>query len=142
VDPLPEFRHVNLIQATLSFTLMAINQNHPFEDLDGIKCAVVEKNVSSDRAAFLKQLLELNGYTVVVVPVAAKSAPPAAEGEVTAPPPPPSAFTIGVTDVSFNATNAVFGRLLRTADGRVVTRDYWLQRSVVSDDSTPYFSGR
>ncbi|MFM2208162.1 MAG: hypothetical protein RL213_2137 [Bacteroidota bacterium] len=121
---------------------MAINQNHPFEDLDGIKCAVVEKNVSSDRAAFLKQLLELNGYTVVVVPVAAKSAPPAAEGEVTAPPPPPSAFTIGVTDVSFNATNAVFGRLLRTADGRVVTRDYWLQRSVVSDDSTPYFSGR
>jgi hypothetical protein len=133
---------VNLITATLSLALMAINQNHPFEDLDGVKCAVVEKNVSSERAGFLKQLLELNGYTVLVVPVAAKPAPPVAEGETPPPAAPPSAFTVGVTDVSFNATNAVFGRLLRTSDGRVVTRDYWMQRSVVSDDSTPYFSRR
>jgi hypothetical protein len=33
---------------------MAINQNHLFEDLDGVKCAIVEKNASKERVAFLK----------------------------------------------------------------------------------------
>ena len=36
---------------------MAINQNHLFDDLDGIKCAIVEKNVAKDRVEFLKNLL-------------------------------------------------------------------------------------
>jgi hypothetical protein len=35
---------------------MAINKNHEFEDLDSIKCAIVEKNASPERVAFLKQL--------------------------------------------------------------------------------------
>jgi len=48
---------------------MAINKNHEFEDLDGIKCAIVERNISSERVMFLKNLLTYNGYTVVVVPV-------------------------------------------------------------------------
>jgi hypothetical protein len=28
---------------------MAINKNHEFEDLEGIKCAIVEKNASAGR---------------------------------------------------------------------------------------------
>ena len=47
---------------------MAINKNHEFEDMDGVKCAVVEKNASKDRVAFLKDLLEFNRYKVIVVP--------------------------------------------------------------------------
>ena len=47
---------------------MAINQNHPFEELNGTRCAVVEKNVKPERVAFLKYILEGNGFTVVVVP--------------------------------------------------------------------------
>lgn len=122
---------------------MAINQHHTCEELDGVKCAVVEKNVSAERAEFLRTLLSLNGFTVVVAAAAPpKSAPAAAEGEVAAAPTAPVAFTVGVSDVTFNSTNAVFGRLLRTADGHVVTRDYWLQRNAVSDDTTPYFSGK
>ena len=98
---------------------MAINKNHEFEELDGKKCAIVEKNASAKRVAFLKELLELNKYTVVVV---------------ASPPPKPAVppllnprklqkqvlnqlpnrnlrhlretFTIGVTDVTFNPTNA------------------------------------
>jgi len=31
---------------------MAINQNHLFEDLNGIKCAIVEKNASVERVNF------------------------------------------------------------------------------------------
>lgn len=127
---------------------MAINQNHPFEELNGVKCGIAEKNASPERVAFLKPLLEHNGYEVVVVPspppkaaVAPKPAEAAVEGQEAPPaaPPPPETFTIGVTDYTFNTTNAIFGRLLRTPDGHVVTRDYWLQLSVVALDDVPYY---
>ena len=46
---------------------MAINKNHEFEDLDGVKCGIVEKNVLPERVEFLKKLLEYNKFSVVVV---------------------------------------------------------------------------
>lgn len=123
---------------------MAINKNHEFEELDGVKCGIVEKNASAERVAFLKKLLEYNRYTVVVVPSPApKAAAPAVkteEGETaTPPPPPPSTFTIGVTDYTFNPINAVYGRLLRTPDGHFVTPAYWQQQEAVSHDEVPYY---
>lgn len=123
---------------------MAINKNHEFEELDGVKCAIVEKNVSHNRVEFLKSLLETNGYTVVVVaspPPKATLAVPAAEGAEAPPPPPPApaTFTIGVTDVMFNATNAVFGRLLKTSSGRIVTLAYWKQQERFPQDQIPYY---
>lgn len=126
---------------------MAINKNHEFDDLDGIKCAIVEKNVPKERADFLKQLLEFNHYTVVVVaslPAKAAAPAPAAEAaaETTAPPPAPETFTVGVTNVMFNATNAVFGRLLKTPDGHVVTVNYWRQKELVPKDSIPYYENK
>ena len=54
---------------------MAINKNHEFEDLNGIKCAVVERNLSKSRLDFLKDLLELNGFTTVVVNAPPPKAP-------------------------------------------------------------------
>lgn len=125
---------------------MAINKNHEFEELDGVKCGIVEKNVSPERLAFLKALLELNGYTVISVPSPApKAAPPpkVAEGETAPPPPPPppapSTFTVGVSDYTFNATNAIFGRMLKTKNGHVVTQAYWLQKEAESHDEVPYY---
>ena len=47
---------------------MAINKNHLFDDLNGIKCAIVETEVPTDRVNFLKSLLEFNKFTVVVIP--------------------------------------------------------------------------
>lgn len=123
---------------------MAINQNHLFDDLDGVKCAIVEKNAPQSRVDFLKPLLELNGFVVVVVgsppPKAAPAAVPA-EGSTPEPVvvPPPTTFTIGVTDVRFNATNAIFGRLLKTKDNRIVTLSYWQQKESISEDTVPYF---
>ncbi|RYF91777.1 MAG: hypothetical protein EOO03_00555 [Chitinophagaceae bacterium] len=131
---------------------MAINKNHEFEELDGVKCGIVEKEASAERVAFLKSLLALNGYTVVVVasppPKAAAVKPTAAGTDVEAPQQPvPSnntneTFTIGVTDYTFNSINAIFGRQLRTQDGRVVTQAYWQQREPVSNDEIPYFENR
>jgi hypothetical protein len=132
---------------------MAINKNHEFEDLDSIKCAIVEKNANPERVAFLKQLLESNKYQVVVVgspaPKAAPAAPVAApaEGDATpAPAPPvpeapaaPTTFTVGVTNLTFNATNAIFGRQLKTDNGTIVTLAYWQEKEAVSNDEVPYF---
>ena len=128
---------------------MAINQNHPFEELDGTRCAVVERNVKPERVEFLKYILEGNGYTVKVVPSPlpkAAPAPKAAEGDVPVeaptPPPPPETFTVGVTDVTFNTVNAIYGRLLRSPEGNVVTMAYWQQKEAVSQDRIPYFAKR
>ncbi len=123
---------------------MALNKNHEFEELDGVKCGIVEKVVTPERVAFLKPLLELNGYTVIVVPSPAPKAAPAkplAEGETPPPPPPPepTTFTVGVTDYTFNTTNAIFGRLLKTKTGNIVTLAYWKQEEAVSNDDVPYF---
>jgi hypothetical protein len=124
---------------------MAINKNHEFEELDGVKCGIVEKNASAERVAFLKKLLEFNHYTVVVVPSPPPKAAPAPkleEGEVAPPPPPPAApttFTIGVTDYTFNSINAIFGRLLKTPEGFVVTQAYWFQKESSGKDEVPYY---
>jgi len=141
---------------------MAINKNHEFEDLGTSKCAIVEKNASPERVQFLKTLLEFNKYEVVVVDSPAPKAAPAApvapvaapvEGEAPAPAPPavpdapiappaPTTFTIGVTDLCFNATNAIFGRQLKTTGGHIVSLAYWQEKESVSNDELPYFDNK
>ncbi len=128
---------------------MAINKNHEFEELDGVKCGIVEKNVSPERVQFLKKLLEYNRFTVVVVsspPPKVAPAPIVKLAEGVEPPPPspplplaPETFTVGVTDYTFNSINAIFGRLLHTPDGHVVTQAYWQQKETVSHDEVPYY---
>ncbi|MEI6151675.1 MAG: hypothetical protein WCQ10_04045 [Chitinophagia bacterium] len=141
---------------------MAINKNHEFEDLGTSKCAIVEKNASAERVQFLKTFLEFNKYEVVVVDSPAPKAAPAApvapvaapvEGEATAlappavpdapiAPPAPTSFTIGVTDLCFNATNAIFGRQLKTTGGHIVSLAYWQEKESVSNDELPYFDNK
>ena len=135
---------------------MAINKNHEFEELGGVKCAIVEKNASKERVAFLKELLETNQFEVVVVPspppkaaAAPKPAAPAdpnaqAQPPIETPPtpPPPETFTVGVTNLAFNPTNAIFGRLLRTKDGHIVTQAYWYQKESSSHDEIPYYENK
>ena len=133
---------------------MAINKNHEFEDLNGVKCAIVEKNASAERVAFLKQLLEFNKYTVIIVASPPPKPTPVpkpvvttesvtemipAAAETSAAPTLPETFIIGVTDVTFNPTNAIFGRLLHAPGGHVVTLAYWHQQETMSNDEVPYY---
>lgn len=125
---------------------MAINKNHEFEELDGVKCAIVEKNATAERVAFLKNILDYNQYKVVVVasppPKVVPAKPAAAATEETPETiavPAPETFTIGVTDVTFNPTNAIFGRLLKAPKGHVVTLAYWQQKENTPHDEVPYF---
>lgn len=138
---------------------MAINQNHLFEELNGVKCAIAEKNATKERAGFLKQILEYNHYTVIIIPspppkvIPPKPAPVNASGAevnpetaVTIPaepiPPAPETFTVGVTDVAFNPTNAIFGRLLKAPAGHIVTLAYWQQKENKPQDDIPYFESK
>ena len=127
---------------------MAINKNHEFEELEGVKCGIVEKNATAARVEFLKQLLTFNGFTVVTAPtpapkVVANPVVKVTDGEELAPPPPPpvapETFSVGVTDYTFNPINAIFSRLLKTPNGHVVTLAYWQQQATVSNDEIPYF---
>ncbi len=92
---------------------MALNKGkHTVEEIDGIRCSLVEKGVSPERTEFLKKLLELNRFTVKIV----------AEGES-------GTFKIGVTDLLFNPVVDVYKRDLKSISGKRVTPAYWLQES-------------
>jgi hypothetical protein len=103
--------------------------------------------VSPQRVAFLKDLLELNGFQVVVAPSPppkppATAVPAAVEGVAAVPDllePLPETYSLGVTDLGFNTINAIFGRLLKTRNQRVVTLAYWQQKDPDSRDQVPYF---
>ena len=124
---------------------MALNGNYIFEDLGEVKCSIVEKNCDANRVNFLKELMEFNGFTVVVVPspppkVAPKPAPvEGAVPEVT--PALPETFTVGVTDLTFNPINGVYNRQLKTPEGKFVSVNYWKQRESSSRDDVWYWKG-
>ncbi|MFM2139720.1 MAG: hypothetical protein RJA57_2027 [Bacteroidota bacterium] len=122
--------------------IMALNKNHEFEELNGIKCGIVERNVGPDRLEFLKTILEFNGYTVVTAPTPppkTAAAPAGADAPAPEPAPEPVTVTLGVTDYTFNWVNAIFGRQLRTRDGQHVTLTYWQQKDPINNEEIPYF---
>jgi hypothetical protein len=89
---------------------MAINPYHVIDEIDGVRCSVVEKDIAAERAAFVKNILEKSGYEV--------KQRAEANGN----------FTIAVTDVLFNKYYAIYGRFLRNDEGKVVTMAMWNQK--------------
>jgi len=85
------------------------------EELNGIRCSIVEKGAGAARAEFLKKLLEINNLEVVTVEEKRETE----ESPVT--------YTIGVTDIVFNPVVAVYQLRLKTGDGRIVSPPYWNQ---------------
>jgi hypothetical protein len=128
---------------------------HVVEELNGVKCSVIEKNVSADRAEFLKNLLEFNGHEVVVAEAPPPKAPPkpapkpAPEGSTTPapeaeppkpePPPGPKLYNVGVTNILFHPMLAVYQRALKTPEGKIVSIAYWNQEP---DPGTWYWNLR
>lgn len=94
---------------------MAINPHYTVEELDGKRCSVVEKKVSAERAGFIKSILENSGQEVVTVTDETGT------------------VTIGVTNILFNPTYALYSRSLRTPEGKVVTPAYWYQKESTGD---------
>ena len=94
---------------------MALTYKHAFGSIDGTRVSIIEKGLSKDRLSFLKDLLELNGFTVKSEEVKPKDE----DGEIT--------YNLGVTDMVFNPVIWIYDRRLKTADGRYVTHEYWDQ---------------
>ena len=92
---------------------MALNKGkHIVEEIDGVRCTVVETGVTPERIDFLKKLLEANGYTV--------KTGLDKDG---------ISVKIGVTDILFNPVVDVYKRNLKSTTGKKVTPAYWLQQS-------------
>ncbi len=119
-------------------------EGHIVEEINGVRCSIVEKNAAPERVEFLKKLLEYNGYTVTVaqtppppvkpVPKPAPVIGPDGQPVAAAPPPPPppplpapNTFTVGVTNISFHPMLAVYERSLYTDKGRPISIAYWNQ---------------
>ena len=96
---------------------MGLGGNHLFGSIGETRVTFVEKGVDENRRDFLKNLLEVNGFEVVIEEDKIK-----AEGDQ-------QLYTVAVTDMTFNPTIWVFERKLKTADGRKVTHDYWNQKT-------------
>jgi hypothetical protein len=94
-----------------------LTSKHTVEEINGIRCTVIEKGITAERVVFLKNLLELNKLEVLVAEIAS-----AEEGS-------PSTFTLGVTDLVFNPTIAVYEMSLKTSDGKRVSPAYWDQKT-------------
>lgn len=93
-----------------------LTSKHTVEDINGIRCTVIEKGIAAERVAFLKDLLEFNKLEVVFEEI------PSEEGT-------PSNYSLGVTDTVFNPTIAVYEMSLKTRDGKHVSPDYWNQKT-------------
>ncbi|MEZ4908953.1 MAG: hypothetical protein R2771_15235 [Saprospiraceae bacterium] len=96
---------------------MAFAGKHQFGEISDTRVTIVEKAISNERVDFLKDLLEFNGFTVLVEQNKKKN-----EED-------PDTFDLGVTDIVFNPTIWVYDRKLKTRDGRIVSPDYWLQKT-------------
>lgn len=96
---------------------MGLGGNHLFGSIGETRVTFVEKGVDENRRDFLKNLLEVNGFEVIIEEDKIKM-----EGD-------PQMYTVAVTDMTFNPTVWVFQRRLKTADGRKVTHDYWNQKT-------------
>jgi len=104
---------------------MGLEGKHSFGSIGEQRVTFVEKKIEAPRKDFLKKLLEVNGYEVVIEEEKKKS-----DEE-------PQLYTVGVTDMVFNPTIYVFQRRLKTLDGKhIVTPDYWNQ---VTNETKPQY---
>jgi hypothetical protein len=93
---------------------------HKVDEINGVRCTIIEDNILQERLDFLKDLLELNGFEVKIAEKAAD--------ENTQ-----KAFILGVTDIVFNPVIGVYQRRLKNRNGQKVTPAYWNQQTDICD---------
>lgn len=95
--------------------------NHEVKEIGGVRCSVVESGIDKSRLDFLIKLLTFNKLEVRFEEIAPKT-----EGEDVT-------YNLGVADLLFNPTLAVYRRQLRTPDMHKVTADYWDQKTLKTE---------
>ena len=95
---------------------------HSVEEINGVRCTVIEKGATEERMKFLRDLLEFNQFEVHV----AEEKSEIAEAIIT--------YTIGVSDLTFNPVIAVYQMRLKTRDGQKVSPAYYRQLTANIDN--------
>lgn len=85
---------------------MALNTHHTVAELKGVRCSIVEKGITPDRANHISEILAASGFEVVSEEQ---------DGKV----------TVGVTDILFDPVMAAYNHYLKTKEGKVVTPAIW-----------------
>ena len=102
-----------------------LSGKHLFGEINGTRVSFIEKKIEQERLDFLKELLEVNGFEVILEELRRRK-----EED-------PQLYNIGVTDMVFNPTIWIFERKLKTIDGKyIVNQDYWKQ---VETDNKPQY---
>ncbi len=96
---------------------MPLKAKHIVEEINGVRCTIVEKAAGPARMEFLKGLLALNKFEVMV-------SEDKKETEEA-----PTLYTVGVTDLVFSPVIAVYEMRLKTAEGKSVSPAYWDQKT-------------
>lgn len=99
---------------------MPLQAKHIVEEINNIRCTIVEKATSDSRCKFLTELLQFNGFEVIT------DCKTDADGKETC--------TIGVTDLVFNPVIAVYEMRLKTPTGARVSPAYWEQKETTVID--------
>jgi hypothetical protein len=94
---------------------MTLKAKHIVEEINGIRCTIIEKGATKERVNFLKDILIFNNFEVLMA-----EEPKASEDA-------PELYTIGVTDLVFNPVIAIYEMSLKTRDGKNVSPAYWEQ---------------
>ena len=95
---------------------MALDKGkHVVEEINGKRCSVVEKGVTPERLAFIREILEFNKLEVQV------------QEEKKETEDAPVTYTVGVTDLLFNIVIAIYQLRVKMKDGRIVSPAYWNQ---------------
>ncbi|MCX8473276.1 MAG: hypothetical protein ORN85_06465 [Sediminibacterium sp.] len=115
---------------------MAINKNHEVEEINGVRCAIVEKEITYKRCEFLRKILDENNYKVYIQNMNTAAKLNNIEDSST---PENLLYKIGVDDLSFNVINAIFGRLLKDSYKNPITLEFWNQQIENNSNHKPYF---
>lgn len=102
-----------------------VKGKHTVAEIEGVRCTVVETGLNSERAAFLKEILQQNGLEVKMEQEKAKDGTSL------------ETFQLGVTNILFNPAIQVYMNKLKRKDGKPVTLQYWNQWS--ADPDSPYY---
>jgi hypothetical protein len=93
---------------------------HIVEEINGVRCSIVEKGATKERMEFIKNLLEFNKLEVSIA---------LAEDQT---------YTVGVSDIVFNIIIAIYNQSLHTPQGLIVSPAYW--RQTTTEASSDYWN--
>jgi hypothetical protein len=97
---------------------------HIVEEIENIRCTIIESGITIERVNFLKEILEFNKFEVKI------------EKEKNNENSEKELFRIGVTDLIFNPSIAIFERKLKTKEGKSITPEFWFEEAT---EIKPYY---